>query len=197
MPNAVLFDLDNTLVDRDEAFRDCLQTFCPNPAARAELTALDHGGRGDRAELFQCWERRTGTAVDQSMFGHLIASHLKPDPGLINVLQALAKVVKLGIITNGNGETQREKYRAAGLDQAIPSHQIWISGEIGIAKPYLGIFLLACQALGENPENCLYIGDNENDDFLGAKNAGMRSCLVETVLNARRLELLLNRERSR
>jgi putative hydrolase of the HAD superfamily len=197
MLNAVLFDLDNTLVDRDGAFRGCLQTLCLNPRARAELTGLDRGGRGDRGELFQFWERHTGTAIDQSTFGHMIAGQLKPDCGLIIALENLAKVVKLGIITNGNGETQREKCQAAGLDQVIPAHRIWISGEIGIAKPDPGIFLLACQALGENPEHCLFVGDNENDDFLAAKNAGMRSCLVESALNAGRLRSLLNRERSR
>jgi HAD superfamily hydrolase (TIGR01509 family) len=194
MIRAVLFDLDNTLVDRDGAFRDCVQARFPDPAMRAELIQIDNGGRGDRADLFQCWERYSDASIDQAAFGRLIAGRLQPDVGLLFVLRELSKTVKLGVITNGSGETQRQKLCAAGLDGIFSADRVWVSGETGSAKPDSAIFLLAVQALGETSGHCLYVGDNEQDDFLGATNAGLRACLVKTVLNAERLESLLNRE---
>jgi HAD superfamily hydrolase (TIGR01509 family) len=197
MIRAVLFDLDNTLVDRDGAFRECVEAIFPDPATRRELSRLDHGGRGTRSELFQCWSHHAGAPIDQAAFGRLIAGHLQPDPGLLVALRALAKTMKLGVISNGNGEIQRLKLRAAGLDEIFDPDRVWISGEIGSAKPDPAIFLLAVQSLGETPGRCLYVGDNEQDDFFGATNAGLHGCLVKTVLNAERLECLLEQERLR
>jgi putative hydrolase of the HAD superfamily len=102
--------------------------------------------------------------------------------------------VKLGIITNGGSDIQRWKFQAAGLDQVIPPAHIIISAEVGTAKPDPAIFLLACQALGEIPANCLYIGDDRENDYDGAKGAGMRACMVDGVLSAEELNLLLSRE---
>ncbi|HTB83801.1 MAG TPA: HAD family hydrolase [Candidatus Sulfotelmatobacter sp.] len=195
MLRAVLFDLDNTLVARDEAFRGCVEDQFPDAAVRAELLRLDGGGRGDRAALLECWQRRSGEPMDQIRMGRLIAGHLQPDHELLAALSRLSQTVKLGIITNGSGETQRHKLRVAGLAGIVPANHIWISGEVGKAKPDPEIFLLAGRTLGETPEHCLHIGDHANDDLAGATRAGMRGCLVEQVLNARRLDQLLNRER--
>jgi putative hydrolase of the HAD superfamily len=197
MLNAVLFDLDNTLVDRNRAFRACVNAHFRDPAVRAELLQLDHGGRGDREALFRIWSRRSGMAMNQGILGRLLAERLQPDLALIEVLRILATTLKLGIITNGGGETQRQKFLAAGLAKVIPHHRVWVSAEIGKGKPDPAIFLLASQALGELPENCLYIGDHEPDDLAGAMAAGMRVRLVDAVLGAERLNSLLSEERGR
>jgi HAD superfamily hydrolase (TIGR01509 family) len=197
MLRAVLFDLDNTLVARDGAFRECVEDHFSDATVRAELLRLDLGGRGDRPELFKCWQRHSGEPMDQIQMGRLIAGRVQPDHELLAALRTLSQTVKLGIITNGSGETQRLKLQAAGLADIMLADRIWISGEVGKAKPNPEIFLLASRALGETPEHCLYIGDNENDDLDGATRAGMRGCLVEQVINSRRLDQLLNRERLR
>lgn len=197
MLRAVLFDLDNTLVGRDRAFRECVEDHFSDATVRAEFLRLDDGGRGDRAALFNCWQRHSGEPMEQIKMGRLIARRLQPDHELLAALRTLSQTVKLGIITNGSGETQRHKLRAAGLAEVMPADRIWISGEVGKAKPNPEIFLLASRALGETPEHCLYIGDNEKDDLAGATRAGMRGCLVEHVIDARRLDQLLNRERLR
>jgi putative hydrolase of the HAD superfamily len=197
MLRAVLFDLDNTLVDRDRAFRECVATRFPDPAVRAELIQLDGGARGDKAALFRRWEKHSGTGIDQAAFGQIIASRLKPDDELRTTLRALSVKTKTGIITNGNGQTQRAKLKASALDEVFSPRHIWVSGEVGIAKPDPAIFLLACEALGETPGDCLYVGDHEQDDLFGATRAGLRACLVDRPLDAAGLETLLNREFSR
>jgi putative hydrolase of the HAD superfamily len=194
MLNAVLFDLDNTLVDRERAFRDCVYAHFSEPAVRAQLFCLDRGGRGNREALFDFWASRAGTPMSQSILGRLIAERLRPNPCLLEALWTVSKLVKLGIITNGGGDIQRLKFQAAGLDQVIPPGRIIISAEVGTAKPEPAIFLLACQMLGEIPANCLYIGDDRENDYEGAKGAGMRACIVDGALGVEELNRLLSHE---
>jgi putative hydrolase of the HAD superfamily len=197
MLQAVLFDLDNTLVDRNAAFRDCVRAQFQDSAAHAELLRLDQGGRGDRARLFSYWEQQSNHAINQTVFGQLIAEHIQPDRNLIQALQTHSKTLKLGLVTNGSSETQRQKIRAAGLEAAFSPDRIWISAEVGHAKPDAAIFLRACEALGIAPANCLYVGDHEQDDLRGAMNAGLRARLVDSVLDADQLNRLLDEEARR
>ena len=197
MLNAILFDLDNTLVDRDRAFREYVNTRFRDPAVCADLLQLDARGHGVREALFEAWTRHAGTAMNQATLGRLIAERLRPNPELLKVLRTLSTTVKLGIITNGGCETQRQKFQVAGLAEVIPSDRFWVSAEVGKAKPDPSIFLLACQALNEAPGDCLYIGDHEPDDLAGATAASLRTRLVDTVLNAERLSVLMSQERMR
>lgn len=194
MLRAVLFDLDNTLVDRDRAFRECVEAQFPDPTLRAELCRLDAGGRGERDPLFQAWMRYTAAPMNQELFGRLLAERIQPNPALQAELLALAKTVKLGVISNGSGETQRRKLRAAGLREVFAPDRIWISGEVGWTKPDARIFLLAVWALGETREHCLYVGDHEQDDLCGARNAGLRACRAAQPLDAERLRALLKQQ---
>jgi HAD superfamily hydrolase (TIGR01493 family) len=195
MPRAVLFDLDNTLIDRDQAFLACLNAATADPDARAELRRLDHGGRGDRAALFAAWARHTGEVMDQLHLSRLMSDRLQPDAALLEELRTLGTRCKAGIISNGGGEVQRQKLRASGLASVIPDNQIWISGEVGCAKPNPAIFLLASRTLDIAPEHCLFVGDHENDDIAGARGVGMRARRVEQPLDGPRLRELLQEER--
>jgi HAD superfamily hydrolase (TIGR01509 family) len=197
MLNAVLFDLDNTLVDRNRAFRECVDASFREPAVRKELLELDAGGHGDREALLAMWERHAGAPMTQAGLGSQIADRLQPDRGLLNALHALAEIVPLGIVTNGGSETQRRKIRAAGLDEVIPRERVWISAEVGRSKPDPRIFLMASQSLGVAPENCLVIGDHEPHDIVGATAAGMCAQLVDAVLDGERLAALMKQERAR
>jgi len=197
MFKAVLFDLDNTLVNRDRAFLECVRARFSDAAVQAHLIRLDEGGRGDRRRLFDFWERQAKELINQEVFGQFLAKRLRPDAGLLEALRILSNRVKLGIITNGSGGTQRAKAKAAGLMQVIPPDRVWVSEEVGKAKPDPEIFLLACQALDECPAHCLFIGDHESDDEAGAKAAGMRSRLVNAVLNGAKLHKLIREEQAR
>jgi putative hydrolase of the HAD superfamily len=190
MINAVLFDLDNTLVDRNGAFRDCVYERFNIPAVRTELIQLDENGYGDREKLFSTWHRHGGNSMNQEIFGKRIAERIRPNRDLLSELFVISKTVKLGIITNGGSENQRRKFCAAGLSDVISHAHVWVSSEVGIEKPDAKIFLLASRELDELPENCVYVGDHEND-FTGASAAGMRACLVEEVLDSERLVALL------
>ena len=53
-----------------------------------------------------------------------------------------------------------------------------ISCEVGTGKPKPALFLAACQEMGVNPEETLFIGDTEDRDIAGATAVGMKTLLV-------------------
>ena len=52
---------------------------------------------------------------------------------------------------------------------------ILVSSEVGVEKPDRRIFEKALELSGEDPRECLYVGDNYYDDGVGALKWGWRS----------------------
>jgi putative hydrolase of the HAD superfamily len=85
--------------------------------------------------------------------------------------------VKLGVITNGEGEAQRAKLAAIGLTEHFPL--VLASGEVGVAKPDAAIFALACKRLGVEPSQAAHVGDRLDLDAHGAAAAGLRGIWLD------------------
>jgi 2-haloalkanoic acid dehalogenase type II len=92
---------------------------------------------------------------------------------VIETLDALRDRHRLVVITNGPGDTQREKLEATG----IASHfdVIVTSGEAGYAKPDPMAFQVALDALSLAPHEALHVGDSLANDVAGARAAGLRA----------------------
>lgn len=97
-------------------------------------------------------------------------------PEVDQLLKALSGY-KLGLVTNGVPDLQREKLQGSGLLGYFQA--IAVSGELDIGKPQRGIFEHICQELDVEPSACVMVGDNPGRDVAGAANAGMRSVWVE------------------
>ncbi|HLO03277.1 MAG TPA: HAD family hydrolase [Symbiobacteriaceae bacterium] len=95
-------------------------------------------------------------------------------PEVLPLLQRLQGADrKLGIITNGPpGAHQRQKLAVAGLERFFGEF-VFISSEVGAAKPDPRIFHHALQALGSRPEEALFVGDSLPGDAGGALGAGL------------------------
>jgi putative hydrolase of the HAD superfamily len=95
-------------------------------------------------------------------------------PEVLPLLERLAQNgAKLGIITNGPpGAHQRRKLTVAGLDHFF-DQAVFISSEVGAAKPDPRIFAHALQALSSHPNETLFVGDSLTGDAGGALNAGL------------------------
>ncbi len=91
----------------------------------------------------------------------------------IEVLEELKKKYKLGIITNGDSIQQREKIEKIGIEKYFD--QITISSEVGHAKPDKEIFRVTCDKLNVNPEECVMVGDKFRVDVEGGRNFGITS----------------------
>ena len=47
------------------------------------------------------------------------------------------------------------------------------SCDVGLSKPDPRIYEIACERLGVEPGDCLFVGDGANDELPGAERAGM------------------------
>ena len=85
------------------------------------------------------------------------------------------KEIKTGVISNGAWDHQWQKVRRLGLLRWIPKERIFISGEVGAAKPEPEIFRAVENRLGLGPEALCLAGDSYPNDIFGAKRAGWKA----------------------
>ncbi|MEJ1931626.1 HAD family hydrolase [Nostoc sp. NIES-2111] len=185
---AVLFDLDETLLDRTGSLR----AFLADQHARfgaalgaadvatwtAQFLALDARGHRPKAEVYPEILRTFGGRPDAA--GRLLADyetnccrHARSFDGMADTLAALrARGLRLGIVTNGEGGFQRRHVAALGLEPRVDA--VLVSAEEGLRKPDAALFRRAADRLGAAPGACLFVGDNPSADVLGASAAGMR-----------------------
>jgi putative hydrolase of the HAD superfamily len=99
-----------------------------------------------------------------------------PFPEAASILRELEKKYRLGLITNGVPDLQREKLEGADLTRYFDS--ITISGDIGAGKPDPRIFEVAMEQLATRPETALMVGNSLKRDIAGAQRAGLRAVWV-------------------
>jgi FMN phosphatase YigB (HAD superfamily) len=91
------------------------------------------------------------------------------------LLQLKTKGFQLGIITNGPTEYQLNKIKSLGLTAFFPRDLLFISDEVGVAKPNPAIFHYTAQKVNKSCEDLLYIGDTWENDVVAPINAGWQS----------------------
>ncbi|OGE27664.1 hypothetical protein A3B42_02400 [Candidatus Daviesbacteria bacterium RIFCSPLOWO2_01_FULL_38_10] len=91
-------------------------------------------------------------------------------------LEQLRGRYRLGIITNGSSDHQREKIERTGIAGFFDI--IIISEEVGIGKPDTRIFNLALEQLTINPEATVLVGDSLEMDIQGARDANIRTVWI-------------------
>ena len=191
--HGLLFDLDNTLIDREGAFVRFASFFyeehlrgataMTREEAVARMVRWDRDGYADREGMFVRWveewpEVALATEWLLSWYRLEMPRHVKPDAGVNGLLANLnERRVPWGIVTNGNTTPQHGTCRAAGLDQIAPF--IVVSEEAGYAKPDPRIFRDAFNLTGlASPEQVVFVGDNPRTDIDGAKRFGMKTAWV-------------------
>lgn len=94
---------------------------------------------------------------------------------LLRELQAKTKI-RLGIITAGLEVKQAEKIVRLGIYRYLDPKAIFISDRIGISKPNVKLYQRACEEMGLDPREIMYIGDNPANDIFPPKSIGMITC---------------------
>ncbi|MCD6327116.1 HAD family hydrolase [bacterium] len=95
--------------------------------------------------------------------------------GTKEALSALRKRYALGVITEGNGQTQRAQLTEAGIIDLF--EYIVISDEVGLHKPDIALPLKACEIASVSPNEAALVGDRIDWDILPANEAGMLTIL--------------------
>lgn len=98
-------------------------------------------------------------------------TELRAYPEASAALIALRGRFRLALVTNGNTHPQR-----LGLEELFA--EVVIAFECGLEKPDPGIYELAMERLGAEPDACLHVGDDPDEDIEAARRAGMRAVWV-------------------
>ena len=186
---AVLFDLDGTLLDRATTLERFLAQ--QYDRFRSQLSGLDRAdyvrtvvaldGHGYVPKTVVYGQVREKFGLSPELESELLADFEArfhgmaiPFPGMHEMLQALvAMPLRLGLVTNGAIRSQRPKIEA--LDIARYFKVILISEEQGARKPEPEIYHRALRALQAAPERAVFVGDHPTADIEGAAKLGLRT----------------------
>ena len=198
---AVLFDLDDTLVDHQHSYRSGLAALHEKyaPLRQQTLEALDvvynqwletlHVGVLEgrytlleaRRERFRQIFRHCGATISEADLEDVIAIHhqvyrdsQRPIAGAVPLLEHLQRVgIKIGIVTNNLTAEQQGKLRQCRLESYVG---VMVTAEdTGIPKPDPAMFEAVLEQLGCDPVDAVMIGDSWRSDVLGATALGMRA----------------------
>lgn len=190
----VLFDLDDTLVDHSSAMRKGAAALAAVAAPAVDCEAFAEHWKNVHAALYPCYlrgeiryeemrRRRVRETIDpllspeaaDQLFDVYMRAYETAWRAFDDVVPTLIALsgCRLGVVTNGRSAEQRRKLVACRLDSYF--EHVAISEEVGLAKPDAGIFLGACTAMGVAPHEAVFVGDDLEVDFRGARNAGLRA----------------------
>jgi putative hydrolase of the HAD superfamily len=173
---AILFDLDDTLFDRTAALRRwaTAQLGEVDADAFAWIVELDRRGRCPRLHFAAGIVERFGvqrTVTElAAAFPSELAAHVQPEPGVRPAIERLIAHARVAVVTNG-GAAQRDKLARAGLAHLI--REVFVSSEVGIAKPAPAIFERALAWTGVPASECIFVGDDPLVDLAPAAALGM------------------------
>ncbi len=190
---AVLFDLDETLLDRTRS----LELFLTWEAAEylnlpleqcdqyiERFIELDNNGQGKKTDVYTTLWKEYG------LFEHTaddLAQHYDEDfdrfccekRHAASALEMLrSHGYRLAVVSNGRSPFQENKLNALQIENLFDT--VVVSEAVNARKPDASIFLLTCERLGVSPEQCVFVGDNPQADIEGANNVGMFSVFVPT-----------------
>jgi putative hydrolase of the HAD superfamily len=180
MSGLVLFDLDNTLLDRDAAFARWARLFMAAHDLPIEVWSIiklaDKDGRTTRNRFFVeiCEPLNISTPVEELLVHYYVdyPACYSIESATVTALRRLRALGwKVGVVTNGES-TQRKKMEATYLENECDA--VCVSEELGCRKPDIRIFEAAADLCGL-PLDGWMIGDSPEADIAGGIAAGLRT----------------------
>lgn len=199
---AILIDLDDTLLDDRAATRHALLAFVAahrqalpledeaDAIARWRRIMAAHWTRHERGEISFVEQRRArvrdflalelnDSAADAAFEPYRLAyeSAWSPVPECAEFVRRTALLPKV-IVTNGDRSQQLRKIEATGLAEHFLG--VVTPEDCGQWKPNPMMFSAALAKLNVDPSACLMIGDDPVRDIEPARRLGMRTFCVAT-----------------
>lgn len=183
----MIFDLDDTLLNRDKAVEVLFFMILEKC-----YEGVKHSAKRQMMNKFKEYDKRSygisdKTKVLESLFdefppkNRLLRNDIQEfwnnhfplcfsvNPNTIEIVNTIKKQFKVAIVTNGTTQRQNAKMINTTLDRYFET--IIISEEVGFTKPDKRIFELAISKLNVHPEAALFIGDDLEKDIGGCQNA--------------------------
>lgn len=192
----LLFDADDTLFDFPKAEANALKWTLDEAGiaffsayfeiyARCNLSVWKEFERGlvTSAELrtkrFRLFFDEIGVAGDPQAVSPLYLRNLALGadllPGAEEIVRALKPRFHLGLVTNGLADVQRPRLARSALADCF--EKVFISEEVGVAKPSRDYFDAVFRGIGEpSIKSVLIIGDSLSSDMQGGINYGIDTC---------------------
>lgn len=186
MITTVAFDLDDTLYDEIDY---CRSGFDAAAEFLAELPDAPGAGRifdtlwtnfatGNRTKTFNAALDQLGLAWDDELIGELIETYRTHKPKITlpadsrDVLRKLKAKYTLALLTDGFLPAQQLKVKALGIEESFKC--IIYTEQLGrkFWKPSPEGFEKLMQSLNAEPENSVYVADNEKKDFIAPNKLG-------------------------
>src|SRR5690606_5575671 len=188
----IIFDLDNTLLDRTKTFGQFTTKFLQQYFSHMEETQalydtiidLDQDGYKDKKELFAQlidefpWKERPTVQDLMAFYESEYVSSAVAMAHAHEVLSSLReKKFKIALITNGRTMIQYGKIDRLSMRDQFDA--ILVSEEAKVKKPDSLIFRMALERLQLQPEHCIYIGDHPVNDVQAAAAIGMNTIWIK------------------
>jgi 2-haloacid dehalogenase len=196
---ALIFDMDNTLIDFIPAEKYGLeavhakffagvcdmdtfkQFYAPiNKQIWDDVSAGKYTTKQVGPLRFELVAEVLGISIDavivSQYYEHKISDTVHWYDGVEQFFREICVRYPVSIITNGLTVAQNRKIKHMNIIPHVKS--IFISEEEGIAKPDPRIFISAIATLGCDTSEILMIGDSLLSDYQGAINVGMDFCWV-------------------
>ena len=196
MPEAILFDFGQTLVDSATGFRFAEKTVqekifqhCRNVAWNSFIEGYRqirsaHHSRSlfSRFDIWRMVAERFGLAIKaetlvgwEDEYWRQVSARTRPFTETREVISQLAVEYRLGLITNTQGQAAGAGHRLADFPELAPFFEIIVvAGESGVAaKPDAAPFVRCLAELRLAARAALFVGDDWRIDVCGARAAGM------------------------
>lgn len=197
MFKAILFDLDNTLLDfltfKKETAKAAAKAMVKQglPATEIEIyekifSIYDEKGIEYQKTFYDILkpfnlEINLAEKIQQAAITAYLQKKfevLRPYPMVKPTLKKLReKKLKLGIVTDAPRNKAWQRLVITELENEFDL--VITHDDTMLKKPHPSSFYLAVQKLSLRPQDCLFVGDNPSRDIKGAKAVGMKTCLAK------------------
>ena len=188
LPDAVVLDMDGTLLDTEGAYREAFHSALAGFGAVLEdslYARLIGISSRERGALVQAWLGPAFPWQDcladyRARKARLLAGPVRTKPGAGELLAELAALnLPCAIATSAGRRTAEAALAGAGLREAVSA--LVTRDDVAAGKPDPALFLRAAALLGASPERCLAVEDSP-PGVAAARAAGMRVVMVPDSL---------------
>jgi HAD superfamily hydrolase (TIGR01549 family) len=180
----ILFDLDNTLVDRRGTLANWVADFTARHGLEVAEQADILGVVAERAcpSTFDAIRTRYELPMSTAELWHAyctdIAAMVSCPAEVLDGLDELRTAGwRVGVATNGAADIQRAKLRATGISERVDG--VFVSEEADARKPQTRHFALAAARCGTVLGNGGWmVGDDPVNDIGGGRSAGLRTIWI-------------------